>query len=196
MNLPNKLSILRIILVPVFVALFFLSWEYARLVAAGIFVLATLTDFLDGYIARKHNLVTDLGKLLDPIADKLLVTAALFCVVSQTAPQYVLVTAVCGTIIVGRELLISAIRQIASSKGIIISANVFGKIKTVFQDVALPLVIVLQCPAFVKLLGDGVLYNTLNWLAIVTLALATVLTIVSGAIYIVQNKKVFDGANK
>jgi len=193
MNLPNKLSLLRIFLVPVFVAAYFLSWEYSRLVASAIFVVATLTDFLDGYIARKNNLVTDLGKLLDPIADKLLVTSALFCVVSQADEKYVVTLAVCSTIIVGRELLISAIRQIGASKGVVIAANVFGKVKTILQDVALPLVVALQCPAFVNLLGTGWPYYTISYATAAIFALATAMTIVSGVIYVVQNKKVFGG---
>ena len=195
MNLPNKLSLLRIFMVPIFVVAFYLSWEYARAISAGIFVLATLTDFLDGYIARKHNLVTDLGKLLDPIADKLLVTAALFCIVSASQPQHSVALSVGATIIVGRELLVSAIRQIGASKGVIISANVFGKIKTIFQDVALPIIVLLQCPAIYELLGDSVTYAVLCWLGAILFVLATIMTIVSGAIYVVQNKKVFGGAN-
>ena len=197
MNLPNKLSLLRIFLVPVFVSTFYLSWEYSRIVSAGIFVLATLTDFLDGYIARKNNLVTDLGKLLDPIADKLLVTSALFCVVSAAStPFYTMLLAICSAVIVGRELLVSAIRQIAASKGVVVAANAFGKIKTVLQDLALPLVVLLQCPAFVKLVENDVAYNVLQLCSIVLFALATLATIVSGVIYVVQNKKVFGGANQ
>ena len=197
MNLPNKLSLLRIFLVPIFVVTFYLSWEFARLISVAIFVIATLTDFLDGYIARKYNLVTDLGKLLDPIADKLLVTSALFCVVSQASTQtFSIVLAVCSTIIVGRELLISAIRQIAASKGIVIAANVFGKVKTILQDVALPLVIVLQCPAFVNLLTSSNMYNVVFYVTAGLFILATLMTIVSGVIYVIQNKKVFDGDSK
>lgn len=196
MNLPNKLSLLRIFLVPIFVAAFYLSWEYSRLVSAGIFVIATLTDFLDGYIARKRNLVTDLGKLLDPIADKLLVTSALFCIVSAAStPTYSIVLAVCSAIIVGRELLVSAIRQIAASKGQVIAANVFGKVKTILQDVALPLVVVLQCPAFVATKAAGWLYDVTFYCSAALFVLATIMTIISGAIYLAQNKKVFGGAN-
>ena len=195
MNLPNKLSLLRIFLVPAFVTTFYLTWEYSRIVSAGIFVIATLTDFLDGHIARKRNLVTDLGKLLDPIADKLLVTSALFCVVSAAStPTYGIILAVCSAIIVGRELLVSAIRQIAASKGQVIAANVFGKVKTAFQDVSLPIVIVLQCPAFVEIMPSP-LYNIAFYLGAGLFVLATLMTITSGAIYVVQNKNVFGGTN-
>ena len=196
MNLPNKLSLLRIFLVPVFVVTFYLSWEYSRYIATGIFVVATLTDFLDGYIARKHNLVTDLGKLLDPIADKLLVTSALFCVVSvASTPTYAIVLAVCSAVIVARELLVSAIRQIGASKGQVISANVFGKIKTILQDVALPAIIILQCPAFISVFDGSLVYDLLFYLAAALFALATLMTIISGTIYLVQNKKIFGGTN-
>ena len=196
MNLPNKLSLLRIFLVPVFVVTFYLSWEYSRYIATGIFVVATLTDFLDGYIARKHNLVTDLGKLLDPIADKLLVTSALFCVVSvASTPTYAIVLAVCSAVIVARELLVSAIRQIGASKGQVISANVFGKIKTILQDVALPAIIILQCPAFISAFDGSLVYDLLFYLATALFALATLMTIISGTIYLVQNKKIFGGTN-
>ena len=196
MNLPNKLSLLRIFLVPVFVMTFYLSWEYSRYIATGIFVVATLTDFLDGYIARKHNLVTDLGKLLDPIADKLLVTSALFCVVSvASTPTYAIVLAVCSAVIVARELLVSAIRQIGASKGQVISANVFGKIKTILQDVALPAIIILQCPAFISAFDGSLVYDLLFYLAAALFALATLMTIISGTIYLVQNKKIFGGTN-
>ena len=143
MNLPNKLSCLRIILVPVMALVFLLDFAYAPLIAVVIFALAAFTDFLDGKIARKYNMVTDLGKLLDPIADKLLVLFALFLVVESNLIP-VGFGAFCGGIIIGRELLISAVRQIAASKGVIIQANIYGKIKTFVQDIALPLTMLLK----------------------------------------------------
>ncbi len=215
MNIPNSLSLARICLIPLFVAAFFLPYAWGVWTALAIFVICCFTDFLDGYIARKYNMVTDLGKLLDPIADKILICAALFCVVEVNPLQYyngalttmpsslfaatfggILLT-VGSILILARELLISAVRMIAASKGIVVQANIFGKIKTVMQDVCLPLLIVLcvQCytwnansyrPTEIYKLWDVV------WISAVVLFVLTIaMTIISGAIYIVQNKKVF-----
>lgn len=200
MNLPNKLSVLRICLVPLFVAAYFLPFAWGAFVAIGIFLVAAFTDFLDGYIARKYNLVTDLGKLLDPIADKVLVCAALFCVVATNPLQYsyetwavnfgVILLAVGATVIISRELLISAVRQIAASKGVVVQANVFGKIKTVIQDISLPMLIVLNSATF-----EGTLLIIWWWASVAIFAAAVIFTIVSGVIYLVQNKRVFAQSN-
>lgn len=204
MNLPNTLSVVRMCLIPLFIVAYFLSPVWAVVV----FVLAAFTDFLDGYIARKYNMVTDLGKLLDPMADKVLVTAALFCVVGTNPLQYgmdgnasSIFLICCATVIIARELLISAVRMIAASKGIVVQANVYGKIKTIFQDVSLPLLV------FCKIGERYVLISMENWwqsagryiciVASALFAVATLLTIVSGVIYLVQNRKVFsDGSKK
>lgn len=229
MNLPNKLSTLRICMVPLFVAAYFLPFFWGAYVAVGIFVLAALTDFFDGYIARKYNMVTDLGKLLDPIADKILVCAALFCVVATNPLQYLgyldinggsadwilmnnhrwsvdfgmIFLAVGATIIISRELLISAVRQIAASKGIVLQANIYGKIKTIFQDVTLPLMFLLQgaCLYAEKTVTSlnympfsytpSLFFAIVWWCAVVMFAISVVLTVVSGVIYLIQNKKVF-----
>ena len=222
MNLPNKLSILRIIMVPLFVVAYFLPFDWAPFVALGIFILAALTDLLDGYIARKYNLVTDLGKLLDPIADKILVCSALFCVavtnplrhglggffvmgteISTLQSGHVFL-AVSGALVLSRELLIDAVRQIAASKGTVVQANIFGKIKTVLLDVSLPVLIVAESLAReldflshvstyfpdLQLIDD--VYTVINWAGLVLFALAVIMTVVSGIVYIVQNKKVFE----
>lgn len=222
MNLPNKLSLLRIIMVPLFVVAYFLPYVWAIFVAVGIFIVACLTDFLDGFIARKYNLVTDLGKLLDPIADKMLVCSALFCVVVTNPLQNVfniyqslrpggwfygnvseiamIFTLVCAIIIMSRELFISGFRQVAANKGIVLQANIFGKIKTVLLNVCLPIVMllnlrsafyILNCSDRMMLFCDT-LCHVLCPIGWVLLALATVMTIVSGIIYVVQNKKVLD----
>ena len=228
MNIPNKLSTLRICMVPLFVVAYFLPFSWGAYVAVGIFILAAFTDFLDGYIARKYNMTTDLGKLLDPIADKILVCAALFCVVATNPLRYliyldqgigadwirmnshawaegfgVIFLAVGSAIIISRELLVSAVRQIAASKGVVVQANVFGKIKTIFQDVSLPLLVLLQGPSFdakqklssiVYMPSDftpSLFFTVIWWIAVVVFAISIVLTIVSGVIYLVQNKKVF-----
>ncbi len=194
MNLPNKLSVLRIVMIPIFVVFFFLPYAFSPFVAAGVFVLAAFTDFLDGYIARKYNLVTDLGKLLDPIADKLLVSTALIllCTVNifdNIASLGYIFTGVCTSVIMGRELLISAIRQIASAKGVIIHANYFGKIKTVMQDITIVAMIVLSA-RFYGVYSEAVaLY--FGWVCFALLAVSTVVTILSGVKYLTDNKKVF-----
>lgn len=212
MNLPNKLSLLRICMIPFFVALYFLPFWWAPIAAVVVFLLAAATDFLDGYIARKYNLVTDLGKLLDPIADKVLVTAALFVAVAtnpfqysaftpsfplsdtQNANFYMIFLAVVGILILARELLISAMRQIAASKGVVVQANIFGKVKTICQDVTLPIVLLLYTQRnldAVSLEKFGGLFDVLRIIATVMLVLTLVITVLSGVIYLVQNRHVF-----
>lgn len=213
MNLPNKLSTLRICLVPVFVALYFLPYWWGAFIAVGIFIIAAFTDFLDGHIARKYNMVTDLGKLLDPIADKILVCAALFCVVAtnplaygdisrgvyvpQWAATFGRIYLTAGSVIIlARELLISAVRQIAASKGVVVQANVYGKIKTIVQDITLPVLVALNATTMIGaevLASDSYinLYLAGWWIGVALFGVAVVLTVVSCIIYLVQNKKVF-----
>ncbi|MBO5866867.1 MAG: CDP-alcohol phosphatidyltransferase family protein [Clostridia bacterium] len=223
MNLPNKLSILRIIMVPLFVVAYFVPSDWTVFVALGIFLLAAITDFLDGYIARKYNLVTTLGKLLDPIADKILVCAALFCMAAsnplrnsigghplmgiafgenQLTSGHIFF-AVSGALILSRELLIDAVRLIAASKGNVVQANIYGKIKTVLLDVSLP--VLMAAEAFARVLDFmsqvsmyqpnmqlfQTIYNVLSWVGGVLFALAIVMTVLSGIVYIVQNRRVF-----
>lgn len=199
MNLPNTLSVLRMCMIPLFVVAYFLSPVWAVVV----FVLAAFTDFLDGYIARKYNMVTDLGKLLDPMADKVLVTAALFCVVGTNPLQYCAlgewsgIFLICGaTVIIARELLISAVRMIAASKGIVVQANVYGKIKTILQDVSLPVFVFCQVGKayLIVSIDDNWWTQNSQWIGIVAtvlFSLAILFTILSGVIYLVQNRKVF-----
>ena len=203
MNLPNKLSLFRICIVPLFLIAYFLPFFWGAIVAVVLFLLAAATDFLDGYIARKHNMVTDLGKLLDPIADKILVCAALFCIVA-TNPLHVInytwggkfgliLLTVGATVIISRELLISAVRQIAASKGVVVQANFYGKVKTIFQDIALPMLVLLNVPNVrEQVAGKISLFWSIWWWASVLLfVVAVVFTVVSGVIYLIQNKKVF-----
>ncbi|MCM1289088.1 MAG: CDP-alcohol phosphatidyltransferase family protein [Corallococcus sp.] len=218
MNLPNKLTILRICMIPLFIAAYFLPFSWAPWVAVGIFVLAAFTDFLDGFIARKYHLVTDLGKLLDPIADKILVTSALFCITATNPLQWLsgysmntlsqfdwstfgtIFFSVCATFILSRELLIDAVRMIAASKGKVVQANVFGKVKTVLQDVAIPVLVVCNVTQYsvqelmhisYRSASEGTLMFALNIVGVCLLFLATVMTVVSGIIYLVQNRSVF-----
>lgn len=199
MNLPTKLTFLRILLIPVFVALFFVRFPFHCVAATGVFILASFTDFLDGYIARKHNLVTDLGKFLDPIADKMMVACALFAV---TALLYdpandvlfglKIGGVVCAMIILCRELMISGFRIVASSKNTVLAADKLGKIKTVLQMCALILLLPvpdLYAQATQKamvLWGDGFLYAGL-----ILLSLSTIMAIASGINYLVKNRQVW-----
>lgn len=184
MNLPNKLTLLRIILIPVFVAVYFISaMPYNYLIAAIIFILAAFTDFLDGYIARKYNLVTDLGKFLDPIADKVLVSAALIIMLVvpsggvEILPSY---AAIFVVIILARELIISGFRMVAASKGKVLAADKSGKIKTFVQDIAI-------CILLVGAQFQSGIYTAINIAGLIALGVATVLTIVSGTEAIAKN---------
>jgi len=185
MNLPNKLSLLRIFLIP-FVIFFYLAdfIPYGKIIAIGIFIIAALTDMLDGKIARKYNLVTNLGKLLDPIADKLLVISSLLLVVVDgtiPAPYGIIVS----VIIIGRELLISAFRQIAASKNFVMAADNFGKLKTMVQDLAIPFLFLVSF--LVADYSVSIAWSIVGWSLI---GIATLLTLLSGINYIVKNREV------
>ena len=136
MNLPNKLTILRIILVPVFVACFYLPVEGAMYIAAAVFVVAYFTDMLDGYIARKYNLITDFGKLMDPMADKLLTAAAMIMLTA-----YGLCSPIATFLTIGRELVISAFRLVSATQGVVIAAGKIGKLKTLTQFIGIVLIL-------------------------------------------------------
>jgi CDP-diacylglycerol--glycerol-3-phosphate 3-phosphatidyltransferase len=188
MNLPNKISVFRMCLIPVFVVFYYLTFPFAPYVATAVFILAALTDFLDGYIARKYNMVTDLGKLLDPMADKVLVCTALFAVVSTNTlgTDWSLILLAAGSsLILARELLISAVRQIAAAKNVVIQANGLGKLKTITQDVALPFLILLKAD------DGGIFFDIVWWCALVLFGLAIAFTVLSGVVYMVQNRGVF-----
>lgn len=138
MNLPNKLTILRVILIPFFV--FFMLTDYvegSNWIAVAFFCIASLTDFLDGYIARKYNLVTNFGKFMDPLADKMLVSSAFICLVAQGR-----IAAWIVIIIIAREFVISGFRLVASDNGVVIAASYWGKFKTNFQMFAIILLTV------------------------------------------------------
>ena len=189
MNLPNKLTVLRVIMIPLVMVFYMVdAIPYGKIIALGLFVIAAATDFLDGYIARKYNLVTDFGKFLDPIADKLLVASVLFMIAIDgtiPAPWGVIVV----TIIMSRELIIDAFRLIASTKGIVMAADIFGKAKTMVQCWTMPLCILLaffeQCTSVG---GAGLL--AFQVVCYVLIGLSTVLTVISGVNYIVKNKQV------
>lgn len=174
MNLPNKLTVLRVIMIPFFVAA--LLWDGGtdqnlRYLADVIFILASLTDMLDGKIARKYNLVTNFGKFMDPLADKLLVCSALICLIELgQIPAWMVI------IIISREFIISGFRLVASDNGVVIAASYWGKFKTVFQMIAV-ILLVAAIPA-------------LEMLAQICLWIALILTVVSLVDYIAKNHKV------
>lgn len=180
MNLANKLTFLRIIMIPLMAVLYFFSLEYA---AAAVFVLAVLTDMLDGRIARSRNMVTDFGKFLDPIADKLLNVTALIMLLwaSKRDDPWAVVLTVCTVIIVAREFTVTGFRIIAATNRVVIAADKWGKIKTVTQDVAIVLLLMGNWPF--RLIGIPMDY--------IVLIASTVLTVISGANYIVKNTAVF-----
>ncbi len=186
MNLPNKLTILRLIMIPIFIAVFYISAiPYNYIISAVIFLLAAFTDFLDGKIARKYNLVTDLGKFLDPIADKVLVCSALIIMLAPGFHQTQILPFYAGifvAIIIARELIVSGFRMIAASKGMVLAADWSGKIKTFIQDIAI----------LVLLIGAqfGGVYSVVNIIGLVLLGIATILTIYSGVECLIKNKNV------
>ncbi len=174
MNLPNKLTVLRVLLIPFFVlfTLVDLVPGYSKYIAVLIFIAASLTDLLDGKIARKYNLVTNFGKFMDPLADKLLVCAALICLVSEELlPAWMVI------IIISREFIISGFRLVASDNGVVIAASYWGKFKTTFQMLMI-IVLLLDFGGIFDLIGQ-----ILIWAALI-------LTVVSLADYLIKNKHV------
>lgn len=175
MNLPNKLTMGRIFAIPVFIVVFLMGYRYIAMV---IFILAAITDMLDGKIARKYNLVTNFGKLMDPLADKLLVMSALICLAQiGDVPGWMVI------IILGREFIITGMRQVAAAQGIVIAAGTTGKIKTITQMIAIPLLLLNNWPF--SLLSFNLPMDT------IFLWIALVMTVVSGTEYIVKNKQLF-----
>ena len=179
MNLPNKLTVCRVILIPFFV--FFLLFDpnsvSFKWIALGIFVIASLTDMLDGKIARKYNLITDFGKFMDPLADKLLVCSAMIGLIElERIPAWIVI------VIIAREFVISGFRLIASDNGRVIAASYWGKFKTTFQMIMVILMIAnIQNDAFYMLT------QVIMWIALA-------LTIISLVDYLVKNKDVMNGS--
>ena len=194
MNLPNKITLTRIFMIPVFVLFFYLDvmngWNY--LVAAIVFVLAASTDALDGHIARSRGLVTNLGKFLDPIADKVLVSTALILLLTRGwafevdffAGWGLIVAGICVAVILARALIVSGFRMIAAGRGIVLAADKLGKIKTVFQDLSIALI--LAGMAFIGSRGGEIVVI----IGIFCFFICTALTVISGVNYIVRNKQV------
>ena len=179
LNLPNKLTLLRVILIPVFLVVLlsgFFNTPLNRYIALVIFIAASITDALDGHIARKYNLITNFGKFMDPLADKLLVAAALISMVGMgDLPSWVVI------IIISREFIITGFRLIAAEAGLVIAASWWGKIKTVTQMIMI---------IYVLLGLHGIAFDIIKNVLVL---LATVFTIISGVDYIIKNKNVLKG---
>ena len=174
MNTPNKLTVARMILVPFLVVFLLTGWggEANRWICLAIFVAASVTDWFDGHLARKYNLITNFGKFMDPLADKLLVCSAMICMIEvDKLPAWVVI------IIIGREFIISGFRLIAAETGIVIAANYWGKFKTVSQMIMIILLMLDFGGVF------AVLTQIFIWLSVA-------LTIISLLTYIMQNRKV------
>jgi CDP-diacylglycerol--glycerol-3-phosphate 3-phosphatidyltransferase len=174
MNLPNKLTMLRVLMIPLFVVL--LLWDHGenqilRMISLVVFCIASLTDYLDGQIARHNHMVTNFGKFMDPLADKLLVCSALICLIelNQLPAWYVI-------IIIAREFIISGFRLVASDNGVVIAASWWGKFKTAFQ-MATVILLILNIPG-------------LSIVTTIVAIIAILLTIISLIDYIVKNKNV------
>ncbi|MBC8590522.1 CDP-diacylglycerol--glycerol-3-phosphate 3-phosphatidyltransferase [Wansuia hejianensis] len=181
MNLPNKITLIRVLLVPVFIVLFYVNIENHLTYAAIIFIIASLTDALDGYIARSRNLVTKFGKFMDPLADKILVTAAFVLLVEiGKIPGWIVI------IILAREFAITGFRVIAASEGITIAASSLGKFKTVAQLIAI-----------ILLLLDNIIFSKLNIpMDVIMLYISLVMTVLSGIDYIYKNINTLKSDNK
>ncbi|MGN0487797.1 MAG: CDP-diacylglycerol--glycerol-3-phosphate 3-phosphatidyltransferase [Ruminococcus sp.] len=192
MNLPNTLTLTRIILTPFFVLAILWNFPFHYLVALVIFSIASITDMLDGKIARSRNLVTNFGKFCDPLADKILVLSALLCFVQNNLCSCIIVI-----IVLFREFAVSSIRLLAAAEGKVVAANMWGKVKTVTQIIAIILIFVLQFVLELMIMGiipispEGIEISSTIFCLIGEIALwiSTIFCIISGVIYIIDNKK-------
>jgi len=173
MNLPNKITVVRIFLTAVFVVLALVPMEHGLLYSAGVFVIASVSDFLDGYLARSRNLVTNLGKFLDPLADKMLVMSALLVLVSYDMfPVWAAIVILC------RDLAVDGLRFVAAQQGTVIAASKWGKRKTTVQMI---MVVMLLVAEIIPFDWYGILCQVMIWLSVL-------LTVVSGADYLYKGK--------
>ena len=191
MDLPNKLTVGRIVLVPFFVTALLVNFPFNNVVALLLFIIASITDMLDGKIARKNNLVTDFGKFADPLADKILVLGALLCFI-----QLGLCDCVAVIIVLFREFAVTSVRLIAAASGKVVAANIWGKVKTVTQMVAIIAVLTFQSfldiIKMVGVLSDEILslISTILYISGESLIwISTFFAILSGIIYIIQNRQ-------
>lgn len=177
MNLANKLTILRVILVPVFIAFMCINTLWANIVGLIIFILASVTDTLDGQIARNHNMITTFGKFADPLADKMLTTAAFLVFMEK-----VIIGVWPIFIILVREFAVSGVRLLAAAEGDVIAASFWGKFKTVTQMIAIIVGVLLMCLGFIPVNITNIITSILVWISVL-------FTVISGVEYIMKNRK-------
>ena len=187
LNLPNKLTLIRMFLAPIYLALMLIEFPYHYIVALAVFAVASLTDMLDGKIARKNNLITVFGKLLDPLADKMLTTAALLAFMREGWCSIWIVM-----IVLTREFAVAGVRLIATAQGIVIPANYWGKAKTVSQMVfTIVIMLLAELDATFDIFANAGWF-TLARVSNIMLWITAVLTVVSGTTYFVDSKKLID----
>ncbi len=187
LNLPNKLTLIRMFLAPIYLALMLIEFPYHYIVALAVFSVASLTDMLDGKIARKNNLITVFGKLLDPLADKMLTTAALLAFMREGWCSIWIVM-----IVLTREFAVAGVRLIATAQGIVIPANYWGKAKTVSQMVfTIVIMLLAELDATFDIFANADWF-TLARVSNIMLWITAVLTVVSGITYFVDSKKLID----
>ena len=175
MNLPNKLSVIRVALIPVIVILLYQTSDACRIIAGALFIIASLTDFLDGYIARKHNLVTNFGKFIDPVADKLLVLTTLIMLLHRGQMEaWIIIIILC------RELAVDGLRLVAVTRGKVIAAGPYGKIKTTCTMIGLCFMLV---------------YGYIPWISLPVTAVIVITTVWSGVEYFLKNRDVLKDAD-
>ena len=193
MNLPNKLTLLRIVLVPVFLVCMYVQFPYHFTAALVVFALASITDALDGHIARSRNLITTFGKFADPLADKILVLAA-FAAMADISTRMAAtpgvetslhVNGIVVTIIAAREFMVSGLRLVTAEKGIVVAAGIWGKLKTAFTMVTQVVILL-----YLSLREDFVLYpvalyeDVISWILFALVWISVILTVISGAVYL------------
>ena len=188
MNLPNKLTILRIVMAPVFLALLLIPFPHHYLAALAVFILASLTDLIDGKIARKYDMITDFGKFMDPLADKMLTTAALLGFIQLGLGWGITWITM---IVLTREFLVTSVRLSAASSGKVVAANIWGKAKTVSQMVGIILVLASEYLLSFGLVSDD-LTALIRAVYSAVLVVSALLTVVSGASYMVDHAKFVD----
>ena len=192
MNLPNKITLSRIILLPVFLAVGLIAFPGNYFVAAGLFILLAVTDFLDGYLARKNNIVTNLGKFLDPIADKLLCTTGLLLMIVGDSPIIPNPFGIiCVFLILLRDYAVTGLRQIAQLKGVIIAADKLGKIKANFQYVMTVWGFVVGGLLAIDSVADTLFVDIMKYTFYALVGITTLIVVISGIMYLVKNGSVF-----
>lgn len=182
MNAPNKITVFRMFIAPLFLVIYFLNIEHKMFISALIFALGAITDAIDGHLARKNNIVTNFGKFLDPIADKMLVTAGFLALMQDGFCNIWIVM-----LMLTREFAVTSVRLIAAAQGVVIPANIGGKIKTVFQMVSLISIMLIGEANTVFSLG-----LPLEVISNVLLGITAVISVVSGLVYIFDSRKVID----